>query len=62
MDKGNKDLNTEIGKGTIDFKTIFALAAKDNIKHYFVEQETNYKPNELDSVKISFDYLQQQKL
>lgn len=62
MDKTNKDLNTEIGKGAIDFKTILAYAAKTGAKHYFVEQETNYKPNELDSVKTSFDYLQKLKL
>jgi sugar phosphate isomerase/epimerase len=57
MDKANKELNAEVGTGSIDFKPIFAQAKLAGVKHYFVEHETNYKPDELGSVKASFEYL-----
>jgi sugar phosphate isomerase/epimerase len=41
MDKENHNLNTEIGKGTIDFKTIMKYAGLAGVKHFIVEQE-NY--------------------
>ena len=41
MDKTNHDLNTEIGKGIIDFKSIMAYAKLAGVKHFIVEQE-NY--------------------
>lgn len=41
MDKTNHNLNTEIGKGTIDFKTILSNAKLAGLKHFIVEQE-NY--------------------
>lgn len=41
MDKTNPKLNTEIGKGSIDFKAILRNAKLAGIKHYIVEQE-NY--------------------
>jgi sugar phosphate isomerase/epimerase len=45
-DKANKELNTEVGKGLIDYKAIFAAAQKAGIKHFIVEQEnfTNIDP------------------
>ncbi|RFZ94706.1 sugar phosphate isomerase/epimerase [Mucilaginibacter conchicola] len=46
MDKGNHELNTEIGSGGIDYKTILGQAKLAGIKHYIVEQEnfTNIDP------------------
>jgi sugar phosphate isomerase/epimerase len=46
MDKTNHELNTEIGTGTIDFKTILGQAKLAGIKHFIVEQEnfTNIDP------------------
>jgi sugar phosphate isomerase/epimerase len=41
MDKANNNLNTEIGKGVIDFKTILSKAKLAGLKHFIVEQE-NY--------------------
>ncbi|MEO6150812.1 MAG: sugar phosphate isomerase/epimerase [Mucilaginibacter sp.] len=45
-DKANINLNTEIGKGSIDFKAIFAKAKAAGVKHFIVEQEnfTNIDP------------------
>ncbi|RYG06571.1 MAG: sugar phosphate isomerase/epimerase [Chitinophagaceae bacterium] len=57
MDKTNKALNTEIGQGAVNFKSIFAEAKLSGLKHLFVEHETNYKPNQLGSIKTSFDYV-----
>jgi len=49
---------TEVGRGAINFKAIFADSDRAGIKHYFVEQdETPGSP--LASIKVSIDYLKQ---
>jgi sugar phosphate isomerase/epimerase len=62
MDKTNKALNAEVGQGSIDFKNILTGAKIAGVKHYFVEHETNYKPDVMGSVKSSFDYVNKQLL
>ncbi len=57
MDKSKKDWNTEIGKGSIDFKPIFEKASLSGVKHIYLEQETNYKPDHISSIKTSIDYI-----
>jgi sugar phosphate isomerase/epimerase len=57
MDKMNKDFNTEIGQGAVDFKAIYAAQKLSGVQHFYVEHETNYKPDELGSIKTSFDYV-----
>ena len=47
---------TEVGKGDIDFKEIFNHASDSGMKYFFVELDNSEKPA-LDSIKISFDYL-----
>jgi sugar phosphate isomerase/epimerase len=47
----------EVGSGRIDWKKVFKAARPKRITHYFVEQE-NFDRSPLESVKISFDYLQ----
>ncbi len=56
MDKTEKRGITEVGRGVIDFKTIFAKAPKGAIKHYFIEQDTT-PGSPFDSLKISIDHL-----
>jgi sugar phosphate isomerase/epimerase len=58
MDKTNPDLNTEVGKGSINYKEIFAKKATAGMQHFFVEHENNYKPDELGSIKESIIYIQ----
>jgi sugar phosphate isomerase/epimerase len=58
MAKTDSKLNTEIGKGAIDFKAIFAEAKLSGMKHFFVEHETNYYPNPIESVKTSCTYVE----
>ena len=56
MDSTPKRYFTEVGRGVIDFRTIFAHAGQAGVRHYFVEQdETPGSPFE--SMKISMDYL-----
>lgn len=58
MDKTPQRDITEVGRGAIDFKSIFAKAPKGAIKHYFVEQD-RCPGSPFVSIKISFDYLKQ---
>ena len=62
MDKNNRDLNAEVGTGSIDFKSIFAAAKLAGVKHYIVENESNYKPDILGSILSSFNYIENQLL
>ena len=57
MDKVNPALNTEIGSGSIDFKTIFKEVKQSGMKHFFVEQENNYNPNAFEAIKTSCDFI-----
>jgi sugar phosphate isomerase/epimerase len=45
----------DVGKGSIDWKRIFAQSAQAGIKHYFVEHDS--PGDALASVKASYDYL-----
>jgi sugar phosphate isomerase/epimerase len=47
---------TEVGRGVIDWKRIFAAAPRGGLKHYFVEQDFSDDP-EFETMKISYDYL-----
>ncbi|AOW09959.1 sugar phosphate isomerase/epimerase family protein [Flavobacterium gilvum] len=57
MDKSKEEWNTEVGKGSINFKAIFAEARLSGMQHFFVEQETNYIPTPSDSIKTSWEYV-----
>ncbi|HVW77044.1 MAG TPA: sugar phosphate isomerase/epimerase [Alloacidobacterium sp.] len=48
--------STVLGKGTVDYKPIFAAAKKAGIKHYFVEQE-EFDGDTLDELKQDYAYL-----
>ena len=57
MDNTEDSYFTEVGTGIINFKELFAYKDVAGMKYFFVEQDNyrNYTP--LESVKISFDYL-----
>jgi sugar phosphate isomerase/epimerase len=57
IDKVNPDWNAEIGTGAIDFKSIFAQAELSGMKRFFLEHESNYKPNPIESAVTSFNYI-----
>lgn len=57
MNRDDRTQNTEIGNGTLDFKSIFASAKQAGVKHYMVEQENNYVPDHFGSIAASNRYV-----
>ena len=57
IDTEEKDTNAELGAGVIDWKALFQVAARGNIKHYFVEHEGEMAHSPLESVANSIRYL-----
>ncbi len=58
-----KDANSEledetVGKGIIDFKSIFEVGKKSGLKYYFIEDEREDDP--FANVKADFDYISAQ--
>jgi sugar phosphate isomerase/epimerase len=47
---------TEVGRGSIDWKHIFAAARAGGLKHYYIEQDFFDRPV-FESIKISYDYV-----
>lgn len=47
---------TEVGSGNINFKEIFNNAPKSGMQYFFVELDNSERPA-LESIKISYDYL-----
>lgn len=56
MNKKDRNRNTEIGSGTIDYKSIFSEAKLSGLKHFFVEQET-YDMDTFESIRKSNEFL-----
>lgn len=48
---------TEVGSGTINWKSILAAAEKNGVKHFYVERDSGDLPP-MESLRISFQYLQ----
>jgi sugar phosphate isomerase/epimerase len=59
MDKNKPELNTEIGDGSIDFKSIFAAADTAGLKHFYVEQE-NFSKEPYQSITESITHIKQE--
>ena len=47
---------TEVGSGTIDWKSILTTAEQTGVKYYFVERDNGSVPA-FESLRISYDYL-----
>ncbi|MEO6528669.1 MAG: sugar phosphate isomerase/epimerase [Gemmatimonadaceae bacterium] len=60
LTNGTKGM-TPVGKGMIDFKSIFAHAPQAGLKHFFVEHDSaaTYPGGSLASIQASHDYLKQ---
>jgi sugar phosphate isomerase/epimerase len=54
-DMDRRGAMTDVGRGVIDFRAIFALSGRAGISHYFVEHDD--PPSPLESVKTSYDFL-----
>lgn len=57
MSSHNPPPAAELGRGTTDYRKIFAAAKKSNIRHAFVEQEEFNVPWK-EALKIDADYMQ----
>jgi len=57
MEPGEEKFFAEVGQGTIDFQRIFEAGNTAGVKYYFVEQDQSRR-NPLESVEMSFKYLQ----
>ena len=56
----NAPVPTELGRGYIDYRKIFAATKKGQIRSIFVEQEPPYKEMPaLDAIKVDYAYLNQ---
>lgn len=53
---GEKAQNTELGRGTIDWKPVLAAAAEAGTEWYLVEQNCEDR-SALESIRISYEYL-----
>ncbi|MBB5644010.1 sugar phosphate isomerase/epimerase family protein [Pedobacter cryoconitis] len=62
MDKSDPTLNAEVGSGTINYKDIFKQAKLSGMKYFFVEHETNYKPDMIGSITQSCTFIKDQIL
>lgn len=54
-------LFTEVGRGTINWKRIFAAAVQGGCDHYYVEQDFCER-SPLESIQISYEYLKSLKV
>jgi sugar phosphate isomerase/epimerase len=52
-----KMTSTEVGRGIIDWKEIFAAAPRAGVKHYFIEQEPPFERPALEAVRLSYNWL-----
>jgi len=49
---------TELGRGHVDYKSIFAAAKKSGVQWYFVEQEPPFvEMPALEAIKVDYEYL-----
>jgi sugar phosphate isomerase/epimerase len=56
--KGGQMQGAELGRGTVDYKPIFAAATQAGLQHYFVEQEGPFaRMSPLEAAKVDCDYL-----
>lgn len=56
MDKTDRTKNSDVGSGSIDFKSIFAAAGQSGMKHFFLEQEYFTGP-QATSIANGYSYL-----
>jgi len=56
-DKTNPNINTEIGKGSIDFKKILPVAKAAGVKHFIMEQENFINIDPYTSITESCNYM-----
>jgi sugar phosphate isomerase/epimerase len=56
MDKAQRNLQTDVGSGSIDYKHVFEAAEKSGMKHFFLEQEYFTRP-QIDAITSGYTHL-----
>jgi sugar phosphate isomerase/epimerase len=56
MDKVDRNINSDLGKGSIDYIALFKLAKRAGLKYPFIEQE-NFTGDYYDSLKVDYDFV-----
>lgn len=56
MDKEKRERQTDVGSGSIDYKTIFKSAELSGMKHFFLEQEY-FAGSQIDSITNGYKHL-----
>lgn len=56
MDKAQRNLQTDVGSGAIDYKRVFEAAEKSGLKHFFLEQEYFTRP-QIDAIMSGYAHL-----
>jgi sugar phosphate isomerase/epimerase len=54
----NRPQGSDLGKGFIDYKPIFAAAKSAGIEHIFAEQEAPFTVSQMESAKLDYAFLQ----
>ena len=57
IDTEDMDTNAELGAGVIDWRALFAVAARGHIKHWFIEHEGTMAHPPMTAVQRSLTYL-----
>ena len=52
---------TEVGNGSVAWDRVMKTAEKIGVKHYVVEQDTNWEGSPFNSLKMSADFLAKYK-
>jgi sugar phosphate isomerase/epimerase len=60
-DFGDGKSDTEVGRGSVDFESVFDIAEQAGIQYYIVEQE-QFQSSSLESAKISLEYFREKGL
>lgn len=61
MDKVDHTLHTEVGKGIIDYKRLFAQASKAGLAYAMVEQDGHFQPSVWESLQTSYSAVKAMK-
>lgn len=56
MDKVDRKLQTDVGSGSIDYKSVFAAAQQSGMKHFFLEQEYFTRP-QIEAISLGYNHL-----
>jgi sugar phosphate isomerase/epimerase len=58
LEGDSKPTPTELGRGSLDYKPVFAAAAKAHIDQYYVEQEPPFTDMPaMEAIKVDYEYL-----